>query len=70
MQRYGFRGLSVKDKPLVLIGWPMKTVMLGLAVLCLLTSLLVVPGIREITLDPVVAAITDQARYIQTVMGR
>jgi multicomponent Na+:H+ antiporter subunit D len=70
VQRYGFRGLVKFEKPLTRISWSMKSVMIVLALLCLLTSLMIVPGIKEVTLDPVVAAITDQTRYIQTVMGR
>jgi multicomponent Na+:H+ antiporter subunit D len=47
----------------------MNSAMITLAVLCILTSLMVVPGIREVTLDPVVKVIVDKTEYIQLVLG-
>jgi len=38
--------------------------------LCLLTSLMIIPGIRELTLDPVVAIIINKTGYISAVLGR
>jgi len=70
VQRYGFHGEKVVEMEDVKIGWGMRTAMIILAVLCLATSILVVPGIRETTLDPVVNAIMDKTGYIARVMGR
>jgi len=70
VQRYGFHGETVvteKKKP-VSVG--MKTAMIILAVLCVVTSILIIPGIREITLDPVVSVIFNKTGYIQSVIGR
>jgi len=44
--------------------------MIILAVLCLVTSLLVVPGIREVTLDPVVKVIMEKTAYATSVLGK
>ena len=70
VQRYGLRG----ERPVVgLVGrvdGAMKTAMVVLAALCLLTSLLIVPGIRQATLDPVVKVIMDKTGYAWTVLGR
>jgi multicomponent Na+:H+ antiporter subunit D len=69
VQRYGFRS----DKPAgalqARIGGGMKLAMIVLALFCLLTSLMIVPGIREWTLDPVVQAVMNKAGYIQLVLG-
>ena len=70
MQRYGFRGEKIIEAIKAKTTWNMKTAMITLAVLCLLVSLLVVPGIREVTLDPVANVILDKTGYIQMVMGR
>jgi multicomponent Na+:H+ antiporter subunit D len=48
----------------------MKAAMVILAVLCLATSLLVVPAVREATLDPVVKVIMDKTQYALTVLGK
>jgi multicomponent Na+:H+ antiporter subunit D len=44
--------------------------MIVLAILCLATSVLVIPGIREVTLDPVVEVIMNKTGYITRVLGR
>lgn len=72
MQRYAFYGKENKDadKTLAKVSTAMKWAMISLAVLCLLTSLMVIPGIRELTLDPVVAVIMNKTGYIAEVLGR
>jgi multicomponent Na+:H+ antiporter subunit D len=70
VQRYAFHGEQPVEKPAVNPGAGMKTAMITLAVLCLVTSLLIIPGIREHVLDPVVAVITDKTEYISKVLGR
>lgn len=70
VQRYGFRGeqkVEVTDKK---IEWTMNLAMVTLAVLCAATSLMIVPGIREVTLDPVVNVIQNKTQYIQLVIGK
>ncbi|MBE0571253.1 MAG: NADH/ubiquinone/plastoquinone (complex I) [Ignavibacteriaceae bacterium] len=69
VQRYGFKGETVIDSSENKIGWRMNSAMITLAVLCILTSLMVVPGIKEVTLDPVVKVIADKTEYIQLVLG-
>jgi multicomponent Na+:H+ antiporter subunit D len=70
VQRYGLRSERVVAGPIGRVDWGMNTAMIVLAVLCLATSLLIIPGIRELTLDPVVKVIMDKTGYILAVMGR
>lgn len=70
VQRYGFRGEREMEKVKTKIGWSMNLAMITIAVLCLITSILIIPGIKEITLDPVMTVIMNKADYIQLVMGR
>jgi len=70
VQRYGFRGEREIEKVKTKIGWSMNLAMLSIAFLCLVTSIMIIPGIKEVTLDPVMAAIMNKAEYIQLVMGR
>ena len=70
VQSYGFRGKRLVEKVQHQVGWGMNTAMITIAVLCLVSSVLVFPGIREHTLDQVVNVILGQTEYIQMVMGR
>jgi len=70
VQRYGFHGEKVIEKKETNIGWAMNVAMITLAVLCLVTSLMVLPGIKEIVLDPVISVIVEKNQYIQMVLGR
>jgi multicomponent Na+:H+ antiporter subunit D len=69
VQKYGIRGEKPVESLQNSIGWGMKTAMIILALLCIVTSLMIVPGIRETTLDPVVDAIMNKTGYIQLVLG-
>lgn len=69
VQRYGFKGENIVEISNTNIEWRMNLAMIILAILCLVTSLMIIPGIREITLDPVVNAITSKTEYIKLVMG-
>ncbi len=69
VQRYGLRGDSPAKALQAKPGWGMNAAMIILAVLCLLTSLLIVPGIKESVLDPVVAAIMNKTGYAAAVLG-
>jgi multicomponent Na+:H+ antiporter subunit D len=70
VQRYGFRGENLVEHLEVKIGWRMKSAMIILAAFCLLSSLMIVPGIKEVTLDPVVNVIMNKTHYINLVIGR
>jgi len=70
VQRYGFRGKNKIEKSEKSISSMMKSAMIILAVLCVVTSALIIPCIREVTLDPVVAVIMNKTGYIQAVIGR
>lgn len=69
VQRYGFRGEKLVEKVQEKIGLNMKLAMITLAVLCLVTSALIIPGIREVILDPVVNVLLDSSEYIQMLVG-
>ncbi|MCD6100282.1 MAG: NADH/ubiquinone/plastoquinone (complex I) [Candidatus Marinimicrobia bacterium] len=70
-QRYGFRGDRVIEKDMVKepISFGMKFSMGFLAVLCLLTSVMLIPGIREAVIDPVINVIANKTGYIQSVLS-
>lgn len=70
VQRYGFRGEKIFEKINTKIGWRMNSAMLILAALCIITSLAIIPGIKEVILDPVVNVIANKNNYIQLVTGR
>jgi multicomponent Na+:H+ antiporter subunit D len=70
VQRYGFRGENIIEKSDIKIGWRMKSAMIILALICLLSSLMILPGIKEVTLDPVVNVIMNKTNYINLVAGR
>jgi multicomponent Na+:H+ antiporter subunit D len=69
VQRYGFRGSDLIEMMKNKISISMNTAMICLALLCLLTSILVIPGIKEVTLDPIVNVIISNDIYIKTVAG-
>ncbi len=70
VQRYGFRGDNIISSLINPIEWRMNVAMIILAVLCLLSSLMIVPGIQELTLDPVVKAIIESTPSLHLVVGR
>jgi multicomponent Na+:H+ antiporter subunit D len=69
VQRYGFRGSDIIEALKMKTGFGMNAAMICLAVLCIITSLLVIPGIKEVTLDPIVNVIISNDIYIKTVAG-
>jgi multicomponent Na+:H+ antiporter subunit D len=69
VQRYGFRSEKPAGALQARIGGGMKLAMIILALLCVLTSLVIVPGIREWALDPAVQAVMNKAGYIRLVLG-
>jgi len=70
VQRYGFRGENKIEKPEIQISLGMKSAMVILAAFCIGASILIIPGIREVTLDPVVSVIMNKTGYIYEVLGR
>ena len=70
VQRYGFRGDNIISSIINPVEWRMNSAMIILAVICLVSSLMIIPGIKELTLDPVVKAILDSTPSIQLVIGR
>ncbi len=70
VQRYGFHGKNLIDSVKTPLGSGMNAAMIILAVLCLITSLMIVPGVREVTLEPVMSVIMNKTQYVQMVMGR
>lgn len=70
VQRYGLRGERPVERLVGTVDGAMKAAMVILAALCLLTSLLIVPGIKEATIDPVVKVIMDKTHYAPSVLGK
>ena len=70
VQRYGFNGENKITELNQSISLGMKSAMIILAVLCVVASILIIPGIREVTLNPVVSVIMNKTAYIQSVIGR
>lgn len=70
LQRYSFGASGAESPDAAKVSLGMNAAMVTLAALCILASLLIIPGLREMTLDPVVAAVTQKAGYIQMVTGR
>jgi multicomponent Na+:H+ antiporter subunit D len=70
VQRYGLRSGRPVENPVGKIDGGMKTAMVILAALCLVTSLLIVPGIKKATIDPVVKVIIEKTGYATTVLGK
>lgn len=70
VQRYGIRSERTLDVIKNKIGWQMNLAMIIIAVLCVATSVLIIPGIREYTLDPVANVLLNKSEYIQLVLGR
>jgi multicomponent Na+:H+ antiporter subunit D len=70
VQRHGLRSERPVENLVGEIDGGMKTAMLILAALCLVTSLLIVPGIKEVTIDPVVKVIMDKTQYALAVLRK
>jgi multicomponent Na+:H+ antiporter subunit D len=70
VQRYGLRGERPVEKLVGEVDGAMKAAMVALAALCVVTSLLAVPAIREATLDPVVQVILAKTHYALAVLGK
>ena len=64
MQKYTFYGKQNFKEILEKVPFTLKTSMIILAGLCLITSILVIPGIKEATLDKITDVILDKTKYI------
>jgi len=68
VQRHVFYGESGTAKVTERVPGAMKTAMIVLAVLCLLTSLMLIPPLKTIALDPVVDAIAIKTGYLYKIL--
>jgi len=70
VQKYVFFGkLSSKYKNVKEVSFSMSSSMIALSILCLLMSLLVIPEVREIVLDPAVDALINAKSYTTNIIG-
>lgn len=67
VQRYAFYGKRGAAKIQEKVPFTLKTAMIVLAVLCLITSLLVIPSIRTATFVPIEKCVTDRTKYINKI---
>ena len=70
VQRYGLRSERPAGALQAKVSWGMNAAMVVLAVLCVATSLMIVPGIRETILDPAVRVVMEKARVWTAVFGK
>ncbi|MGC9336941.1 MAG: complex I subunit 5 family protein [Candidatus Cloacimonadia bacterium] len=68
VQRHVFYGEAGTAKVTERVPGAMKTAMIVLAVLCLLTSLMLVPPLKSIAFDPVVDAIAIKTGYLYKIL--
>lgn len=70
-QRYAFYNVPSAGNPgkLKEVPFPMVLSMVILSVLCVLLSLLIIPGIRDVILTPAVNILTDQMQYYSAIIG-
>ncbi len=71
-QRYAFynKTLATELRHIREVPFPMLFSMVILSIICLLLSLLVVPGIRDAILTPAVDILTDPSKYSSTIIGQ
>jgi multicomponent Na+:H+ antiporter subunit D len=71
-QRYAFYNKSdnAKNRPIKEVPFPMVFSMVVLSIICLLLSLLVIPGIRDAILTPAIEILTDPSKYSSTIIGQ
>jgi len=67
-QKYAFYGKPANDQrgPVKEVPFPMVFSMVVLSILCLALSLLILPGVRDIVLTPLVGILTDAGLYSST----
>jgi multicomponent Na+:H+ antiporter subunit D len=71
-QRYAFFNKSdrSKNQNLKEVPFPMVFSMVVLSIICVLLSLLVIPGIRDAILTPAIDILTDPMKYSSTIIGQ
>lgn len=70
VQKYAFHNkLHTKHENIEEVPFNMSFSMTFLALLCLVMSLMIVPGVRELFLQPAVNALLETAQYSTTVIG-
>ena len=65
MQKHTFYGKPNFKKIYEKVPFTLKTSMIILAGLCIISSILIIPGIKEVTLDKVTQVILDKTDYIE-----
>ncbi len=70
VQRYGFHGEKEFNEITNVPSTGMRTAMIILAILCVCSSVLIIPGIKDVVFDPVIDTIINKTEYIQLVLGR
>ena len=70
-QRYAFYNKSddTKNRQIKEVPFPMVFSMVILSIICVLLSLLVIPGIRDAILTPAIEILTDPLKYGSTIIG-
>jgi len=71
-QRYAFYDKSIagNNQQIKEVPFPMAFSMIVLSIICVLLSLLVIPGVRDVILTPAVNILTDQLRYTTIIIGQ
>ena len=69
-QRYAFYNKSDKNRNIKEVPFPMVFSMVVLSIICVLLSLLVIPGIRDAILTPAIDILTDPMKYSSTIIGQ
>jgi multicomponent Na+:H+ antiporter subunit D len=71
-QRYAFFNKSdnTKNQNIKEVPFPMVFSMVVLSIICLLLSLLVIPGIRDAILTPAIHILTDPIKYSSIIIGQ
>lgn len=70
-QRYAFYDKPEYNKEKVKeVPFPMIFSMVTLGIICLVLSLLVIPGIREAILTPAINILTDPLKYSSIIIGQ
>lgn len=68
VQRYAFYGERKSAKILENVPITLKTAMIVLAVLCIATSVLVIPAVKSVTFDPIVESVMGKTEYIDKIL--
>ena len=68
VQKYAFYGERKSTKILEKVPVTLKTAMIILAVLCLITSVFMIPSIRTVTFDPIVNSVMGKTEYINKIL--